>query len=164
MKNLIILICIIIGLITSCGTKDKGIKKINLDEIILPAAKFALNNDSSEVHFLFCKSIPFKDWDMLIVTSPYANWEDIQYKNIKNSNEAKNIFNSNNLMEDRCMLFFLKKNEFVAYSIVNRFPIDFSLIKNNNGTSFLSKQSICDNLYLKKQSYKNKKWLYVNLR
>ena len=165
MKNSILLIILLLSLLFSCNKKDENIKSINLDNILSEKAVKILAGSTLTVSFPFCDMVPLKQWDQMILISPYMNFRKLKENDLKNIENVIKILEENALSEDRCALLFLWKKTIIAYAIPKRLPIDFlGLVVNNNKNidSFLKED--CGDFYLKKEIYKNEKRLLVRIK
>lgn len=166
MKSLISSI-LLLTLCISCKEKNENIiKEISLDVALSAKASNAIADSLKIIPFSFCEMITIKQWDEMLVITPYTNMETIKAKNLGNFKKISNTLENNSISDDKCTLVFLLKNDIIAYATTIRLPIDFSGLLDNSSqkgnASFLRKD--CGNLYLEKSQYKYQTKFIVHIR
>jgi hypothetical protein len=147
MRNSNKIYLIVILFIFSACHRDETITKINIDQLLSPVVKTALESGVELTKFSFCELIPNNGWDNIIVIGPYSTEDGFKALKIQNFDAVKHTILSASLDEGKCTLVYIKNNKAIAYSIVKRSPIDFA---KNNAAVYTIKRSDCNSTYLKK--------------
>ncbi|WP_214227737.1 hypothetical protein [Pedobacter sp. B4-66] len=129
-----------------CSNHPK-IERIELDSKLEKVATEAQEDTLEISRFTFCELIQRNDWDEVAILSPYIVAKQLENGGIKDYNQ---IFDDLETMNDsKCSFLFLQKKRVIAYSIINRGPINFS--KPLVSIFYLNKVD-CSRLKLKKMA------------
>lgn len=133
-----------------CGRETKTIECIDLNASLDSIAEEALTDNLKKVRFPFCQIAP-EGWDQVAIISPYIMEKDIDDLKLKNIGDIDEELDAIHLQEGKCALIFSKERQIIAYSIVNRTPVDFvTLIKisTSKGLKHIYDSTMCDKLEL----------------
>ena len=148
--NKIFYLLIFILVQISCTTKT--VEKYDAN-IINPQI---LSSIKPEQVFKFgvCNKTPFR-WDSVIILAPYCPAGMLKKENLVNYKSIENMFPELTLDEGSCVLLFLENDNIVRYSFIPRIPLDFNeLVGANSSTLRVSKEKLCNNLFIKKNNLK----------
>jgi len=90
------------------------------------------------------------EWDSILIVKPYTRPSSIQSLPIENYSTVESFVKAQSLGDDTCTLLFVKKNQYVGYSLFPR-TIDLSTIGESNSTqaTWITARD-CGEIFIKK--------------
>lgn len=142
MKNKIILIIVLLGVLCACYAPEKKFQEYSINPFLESRALQA-KKSGSKVKLQLCNETAF-NWDKLIIVPPYSTPRMIRGYKLANSTFVERHLLGRLYLESDCLLLFIEKNAIVKYAYAARVPIDFNYINGSDNTKLLPRKMACE--------------------
>lgn len=141
--NLIPTYLMVFAALTS-GCKSSSVEKINFDKMFSDISSDANRSlSSSGINVDFCSRLN-RDWDSIVVITPYASIDKIKKLALANFESISSEVESAKYSEQQTQLLLVKKNQIIGYGSLSYKPLDLSSLLHQDGSPVIISQADCN--------------------